>query len=721
MTRNVSLRAVCTAPTPATDVCRRLFGEFGHTVIDLPPDAGPANLDGADIGETDILLSGILDPALTPFGSGYSELLGHNPRMVVTSVTPFGLTGSLAGRRGDSLLAEAYGGLATMIGEPGERPLALGGEQAVFAAGTAAFLGSCLALLNRDRTGLGDLVDVAMSDVAAYMEWKSDVVLQTEGTAPVRSGTSGSWQLVPCSDGNVGIIYQAGQWETLCDLVDEAGEGPLRGAGDGTPEAARVIRGWAAERTGEEIYHSAQALGLPFGYCMAIGDLVQSPQYQSRRFIRTATGQASRGQVVRLPLLSAAGASAGLVRAAEHRGAGASMAPAPGVVGDAGHGLDSTQALPLHGMMVLDLGTITAGAAVSRILADYGATVLKVESPSAPDSFRFWNAPEGAAAAGNDRALASPYFENNNVNKLGLALDLKTSRGRTVFADLARHADVIVENFSVGVTRRLGIDYDELRKINPRLLYLSLSSQGQTGPESTYRSYGSTVDLLSGLASVTGYGPGRPLWSSRDVNYPDQLAALFGAAVIVHGRYAASAGHLDVAQREVVSWTLARDIARTLATGTSPAPSGNNRGGPWTRDTFPTCDDQWIAISCLTSEDQDALTALIATNDQPAPGKDRDRYEDVAAWTRSRTADDSLGHLARADIPAVRAHDAESRAADPRFHQRQLFQIVPAGHNKGLRVKGAPFVMSRVTPGIRRQAPAIGQDTDTIIQWLKAR
>ena len=96
-------------------------------------------------------------------------------------------------------------------------------------------------------------------------------------------------------------------------------------------------------------------------------------------------------------------------------------------------------------------------------------------------------------------------------------------------------------------------------------------------------------------------------------------------------------------------------------------------------------------------------------------------YARIAAWTRSQTADEALSELARADVPAARVHDAESRAADGRFHERQLFHSVPAGHNRGLRVQGVPFVMSRATPGIRRQAPAIGQDTDKTTQWLKSK
>lgn len=702
-----ALRVFRTGGTLATEVCGRLFAGFGHHVIDMSPEVG--QMPG--LGDADILLCDLTTPESTPFGSGYESLLSHWPGLVVTSITCFGLSGSLAGQRGDSLLAEAYGGLSTMIGEPDRRPLALGGEQAAYASGIAAFLGSCLALLDRNRRGRGQLVDVAMCDVMAYMDWKSDVVLQAEGAAPARSGTDGSWKLIPCADGHVGVIYQPEQWDTLCELV---GSDLLRDASIGGEAAlVSVLRDWARNRKGQEIYRLAQDRGLPFGYCANIADLLQSEQYRARRFFRHGGHDDQPHEVVRLPLCPMVGAVASARTRDVHKPGHGESIPVPG---SARVSLRGDEALPLHGTLVLDLGTITAGAAVGRLLADYGATVVKVEAPQAPDPFRFWNQSRPGGTAGSREAEASPFFESNNVNKLGLAVNLKSASGRKAFLELARQADVVLENFSVGVTSRLGIGSGELRKVNPRLVYLSLSSQGQTGPEAGYRSYGSTIDLLSGLASVTGYGPGEPLWSSRDVNYPDQIAALFGAAAVVHALCTRTAGPLDISQREVVSWTLERYVRETMSTGVAPVPSGNNRGSPWTRDTFPTADGRWIAISCLTADDENALCSLTGTGAETEnpPGC----YAKIAAWTSSRGAAECLDELARAGIPSAAVLDAELRAATGRFYQRRVFEYVPDGPHRGLRVKGAPFVMSRVKPRVTRHAPSLGQDTEEIMEML---
>jgi crotonobetainyl-CoA:carnitine CoA-transferase CaiB-like acyl-CoA transferase len=221
---------------------------------------------------------------------------------------------------------------------------------------------------------------------------------------------------------------------------------------------------------------------------------------------------------------------------------------------------------------VLDLGTITAGAAVGRLLADYGATVIKVENPQQPDPFRRWASASGVVTG------ESPLFEANNAGKLGVALDLKHPEGREALLRLAVTADVLIENYRVGVTERLGISFSDLAEVNPRLVYLSLASQGQDGPQARYSSYGSTLDLTSGLGSVTGYPDGPPVWSSYLVNYPDQLASLAGAALVVQCLADGVAGtHIDLSQRELVSWTLADLLADQLVTGRTARRTGNRR------------------------------------------------------------------------------------------------------------------------------------------------
>ena len=165
---------------------------------------------------------------------------------------------------------------------------------------------------------------------------------------------------------------------------------------------------------------------------------------------------------------------------------------------------------------VLDLGIITAGATTSAILADLGADVIKIESPTYRDPFRKW---DGEQLDGGHPDLP-PFFRMTNRGKRNLGLDLKSAEGREVFLDLVRSCDVVVENFSRGVLDRLGLGYEALKAANPDIILASISSQGEDGPDAAYVSFGSTLEAMSGLAALTGYADGPPVVSGKDLNYP---------------------------------------------------------------------------------------------------------------------------------------------------------------------------------------------------------
>ncbi|WP_033288108.1 CaiB/BaiF CoA-transferase family protein [Amycolatopsis jejuensis] len=716
------LRVVELADGIAGRVCGRLFAGFGHHVTRCEPPGGDplrtqrpvdatgvsytfATLNAGKHGEPVDRLDDLLacaDVLITDFGparaveSGLS--LDRFPHLVVVSITPYGADDSRSDTYGDSLLAECHGGLAVMVGEPTRPPLSLGGEQTAHAAAFAAFYGAMLAL----RRPGGDVVDVALCDVAAYIDWKSDVFYAETGQISARIGTnSGRWRLVRAADGWVGFIYQPEQWDAVVQLV---GDPVLADPRLSTDQARSqlvdtwwpAVERWAARNGKREIYRRAQELGLPFGYSADISDLVTDPQYRARGFVADHLAP-----VAGLPWNSEPTAEV-VPAPRQHR-------PAP------------DGSAPLSGVVVLDLGTITAGAATGRLLADYGATVIKIESMTRPDAFRVWPVPN----AGDAEAMEeSPLFESNNSGKLGITLDLKTEAGKAELRRLVARSDVLIENFTVGVTQRLGIDYPTLAEINPRLIYLSLSSQGQSGPESGTRSYGSTLDLMSGLASVTGYPGDRPMWSSADINYPDQVVSLFGAAVVAYCVTQELRGtYLDVSQRELVSWTLADRIAEYVDAGTIPEPTGNRRPGSTPHEVYPCAGpDQWVAIVCRTDAQRAALAALVGSvelADRP-PEWWEEHHEEVdgiiAGWTRSQSVEECLRELTQGAIPVAPVRTARERAEDPHFRRRRVFLDEPR------RQKGFPFRLHGYEPPQPQPAPRIGQhDADLRTgQWPPA-
>jgi crotonobetainyl-CoA:carnitine CoA-transferase CaiB-like acyl-CoA transferase len=752
------LRVVEIAGGVAGAVCGHLFAGLGHDVLRYEPPAGdplarraPLNNEGvglafvalnagkhrralpadwdagtdAELDRADVVVVdrssgawGECDEAVSP-----GVLMTGRPRLVVVRVSGLGLDDGeeLAG---DSLLAESLGGLATMIGDPGARPLSLGGEQTAYCTGVTGFLGAMIALRRRDGGAGGDVVDVCLSDVAAYMDWKSDVGFAETGVAPRRSGPQpGDWRLVRARDGWVGCIFQQEHWSGLVTMVG-APELADPALADPVVRAARaeewwpVVERWVSGLPAQEVYSRAQALGLPFGWVCRSSDLVEAEQLRSRGFLADPDAFDGRAPAVHGPVHATglewtsgtlgdlepapAPSTATATRDRPERSSGpASTEPSPA---------------PLADVVVLDFGTITAGAAVTRLLADYGATVVKVESPDRPDRFRFWKLPPEVATSHS--APTSPFFASNNVGKLSLALDLKSDDGRRLVHALAERSHVLVENFRVGVTARLGIDAPTIQAINPSLVYLALSSQGQTGPDARHTSYGSTLDLLSGLASVTGYGPQEPRWSSSDVNYPDQLVSFFGAALVTYCLQFAPGASLDISQREVVSWTLAAEIADFMLHGVASSPQGNHRPGRAPHDTFP-CreDDTWVAISCATDSERRRLALLIG-----ADATD----EQVRRWARGLSRDDAAAALRAAGVPAVPVLDAADRASTRAFVRRGVIAPTPAGPLKGrpLRLRGYDGQQSLAAPRLGQHTRVVlrdlGGQTDAEIDRLEA-
>jgi len=295
----------------------------------------------------------------------------------------------------------------------------------------------------------------------------------------------------------------------------------------------------------------------------------------------------------------------------------------------------TTQLLPLNGLRVLDLGIISAGAGTAALLADAGAHVMKVESARYQDPFRAWSGTAG------DAEQSSPQFKFTNRNKRGLGLDLKSDADRATFLRLVEKCDVVLENFRRGVLPRLGLGWDALSAHNPRIVLASISSQGDTGPDRFHRSYGSSLEACSGMASITGYPDGAPVISGRHVNYPDQVVSLFAAgAIIAAARDAKQSGrgvHLDISQREVASFLIGDMMGKALHARGSSNPGiprhGNADPSGHPRPVVVCSDGRYVAVNGLPAgETAEKLTAR-AQNMASA-----DLVSDLAAKVSARSA-----------------------------------------------------------------------------------
>lgn len=361
----------------------------------------------------------------------------------------------------------------------------------------------------------------------------------------------------------------------------------------------------------------------------------------------------------------------------------------------------------LTGCMVLDLGIITAGAATSAMLADAGARVIKIESESYPDPFRKWS-----GTGLSPKNSSSPAFEFTNRNKLGVSLDLKTPQGRAAFLRLARGADVIVENFRRGVLDRLGLGFEELKRQNPRIVLASLSSQGETGPQSHFTSFGSTLEAMGGLAALTGYAGEHPQISGKTLNFPDQAVSIFAFGAIIAALLAAKrtgqGAHIDISQRELIVFMVGEYIAAD-SMGQNPLAEGLRRGnadpGGCFQGCFQTAERKWIAITAPSDQARIALATLCGV----APSADLSAA--VTAFVSRSSADLVAESLENIGVSANRVLPAGEILALAKTADWHAIMRDPAG----ALVKGVPFRNAIAPFQIGCAAPKLGEHTKAVL------
>jgi CoA:oxalate CoA-transferase len=258
--------------------------------IDLESEAGRLVLRDL-IARAQVVIDGLGVDCLKRLGFPHGELLAR-PDLIVTSITPFGLTGPYRDLASSDLVVMALGGLSNLVGAPEREPLSLGGYQAQYATGVCAFTGTTAALLYRDRSGRGQLVDVSGLESIAFVEWKSSSNYEATGSIRRRVGDHSHNLVLPTRDGWFGLLYTDPNWPQVRELtgveaLNEERFSTRAGRAAHADELIALLRDWFAQRTKHEIYHAAQALKVPAGMVATVGDLLESAQYAARDFWQT--------------------------------------------------------------------------------------------------------------------------------------------------------------------------------------------------------------------------------------------------------------------------------------------------------------------------------------------------------------------------------------------------------------------------------------------------
>lgn len=607
------------------------------------------------------------------------------PRAAIIAITPFGLTGPDSANPGTDLTLFAASGMMKLltgqVDDTSEPPLRAVGEQSAFLGGLAAACAGMHAVLADEPA----LVDVSLQEALATLA-------MTELT---RAGQTGKgWQRKRVGDGNgstVCILPATDGYAAISPREDRQWAAWLKAMGSPEwgdeprfrtkPDRAAnwdalhaLMSAWSRQYDKQTIADIAQEAHVPSFPLREPGEQLASSQLAHRGYWRRSTDAAQ-----------APGTPFGLTL---HPVAPRPHAPAR---------------LPLQGVKVLDFSWVIAGPTTTRYLAAMGADVIKVEAPGRGDPGR-----------------ASELHTVLGQAKRAIVLDLKKPEAVRVARDLAARCDILVENFATGVMDRLGLGAEDLRAVNPGLVYISASGLGRTGPEAQAVAYGTLLQSYAGFAGLNRH-PGIPprigfAWA--DPMCALQLAFIAAAAIWRRARPDAVTARVDFSMIEAMLWTMAAPVL-AAQTDTPPQPAGNRAEGMIPHDVYRCAGaDEWLALAVANDAQWRALCGVVPALAPHAPlpwllrrDAQRDIDATLAAWCAPQDAREAAATLVAAGVPASAVLGSLDLRDSPHLAARGFWDAAGPGV-----VPGLPW---RASFGrANGPAPGLGEHTDAVLAQL---
>ncbi|MFO1708023.1 CaiB/BaiF CoA-transferase family protein [Pseudomonas aeruginosa] len=377
---------------------------------------------------------------------------------------------------------------------------------------------------------------------------------------------------------------------------------------------------------------------------------------------------------------------------------------------------------PLAGLKVVELGTLIAGPFASRICAEFGAEVIKIESPDGGDPLRKWRKLyEGT----------SLWWFVQARNKKSLTLNLKHAEGQAILKRLLGDADILIENFRPGVLEKLGLGWDVLHALNPRLVMVRLSGFGQTGPYKDQPGFGAVGESMGGLRYITGFEDRPPVRTGISIG--DSIAALWGVIgalmALRHREVNGGEGQMvDVALYEAIFAMMESMVPEFDVLGFIRERTGNIMPGITPSSIHTSADGRHVQIGAngdaifrrfmqAIGRDDLASDPQLASND----GRDARRdelYGVIDRWVASQPLEEVLAVLARAEVPASRIYSAEDMFRDPQFLAREMFLSARLPDGKPFRMPGIVPKLSATPGSADWVGPELGEHTDALLADL---
>lgn len=699
--------------------------KFG-LILDIEQDTDRETLRHLIAG-ADVIIETFAPGYLENLGLGYKALRATNQGLIYAAVTGFGQHGPWQNYRSNDVVAAATGGQLSVCGLP-HRPLKIYGQQCYLLASYFCVIGIMLALRERNRSGLGQFLDISLQEsVAATLDHALPryQMLQA-GLIPTRRGNrhwNGSFAVVPGLDGHL-LISPAFGRRTLAGLI--ADEGVVTNLGEDQwddsayllanfEEAVEQVSKYTIKHNVGELAALGQAMRLPWATVASPDRVVDSPQLKSRDFW---VGVKHRGiGEVTLPRSPVKFSSIRL-----------NSKPAP-LLGEHNSLLKmirqdwrslpvaqkiGNRTSPLDGIRILDFTRVLSGPYATRLLADFGAEVIKLQTHQ---------------TANGIEDNQNGYFYTWNRNKLAITLNLDHSEGRHLALELISKCDVVIENFTPRVLENWDLAYHRLKEAKPDIILVSLSGAGNCGPWRDYTAFGATVEATSGLTGLTAFEEGIPIGSGFALaDHASGLVAVWAIlAAMAHRDHTGEGQYVDISEYEVMCNSLAPALMAVMNSGQIPKPTGNQpEYDPEAINLFCRCNgvDRWCVTTIESDRDWQALGYVLGHPNWMSGQRFENAFSRRAhvteiergleIWTRGVNAHEVMRRFQAAGLAAGVIEDTQDLLLNPQLAANGFFQTMNHPMYGDIKLDRPPIRLEDTPARFYRQPPTLGQDNDYI-------
>ncbi len=653
----------------------------------LPLDlGGGGSAPGLDtlralVAVADVLLESEGPGRLEALGLGREDLTTLNPRLSHVTLTPWGSDGPRSNWQSSDLIIGAACGLLSVNGVPDE-PVAIWGRQMDNIGGFYTAICALTGLFRARATGRGTHFDLSQQQAALsctehllMFHWYPEPLMAFGAPKAVRQASLHwirAYEVVECARGHCMVSPSAGGVPQLVQWMTERGHPPVlpppaeSGADSGMLNALMTaLHAFAKDLDATEVFRGGQERHVPFGEVYTIPQVASCPQHEYRGYFRGVTGTPPEirmpGPMARFSLTPAPPATPPPASPSNPEDVLNRWTP---VADPDSVAVGDPAALPLAGVRVIDFTHVLAGPFVTRVMADLGAHVVKIQTES-----------RSMGAHAND----FPYFAMWNRSKDAVTLNMSDPGAADVLRKMVEQADVLIENFSAGVLEEWGVGWEKLKEWNPKLTYVAMQGAGSDGPWRDFVTFAPTVHALCGLTTLTG--PEGQLDCGPGVALNDHMSGLAGAVAVLAALEATArtglGQHIDLSQLELGTYLVGPALLDWFANSREAKAVG-------TRDPFtdpvpnvvvPTDDGGWLAVTARDDHDWAALANVIGAGSQLSTIEQRraNRAEIrdlLVAWAANRHEDDAARELQAVGVPAYAVLDAEALYTDPQLAHR---------------------------------------------------